>query len=257
MIKKEIMRLMCEKLDMTRQRIYQIVNQKKKQHKYTISRETAAYILAAEEGIDISQYLSEEELAKVRDATGMIVAPSTKMQVVKKHIRQPLTVEIAKEFKIVDPYLPKKLINEAAEMAKVYPVVYLFENSIRNLIRSVMGVKHGKDWWNTKVSRRIRENVQNRKAREKIVRWHGKRGAHPIFYTDIDDLKSIITTNWSDFHDIFPKLSWVTNTIDVIEVSRNVVAHNNPLSERDIDRLKLFFEDWLKQVSEWHSSKRT
>lgn len=167
MIKKEIIRLLCEKRDVTPQRIYQMINEKKKQHKYTISRETAAYLLAAEEGIDISQILSEEELSKVRDVTGTLVIPNMKKQTRKIRTKQPLIVEIAKEFKVVDPNLPKKLITEAAEMAKVYPIIYLYENSVRNLIQSVMGTKYGKDWWSTRVSRKVKENAMNRREKEK------------------------------------------------------------------------------------------
>jgi hypothetical protein len=33
-----------------------------------------------------------------------------------------------------------------------------------------------------------------------------------------------------------------------IEASRNVVAHMNALRQRDIQRIKINFEDWLDQI---------
>jgi len=162
-----------------------------------------------------------------------------------------IVVEIDKGVKIVDPLLPKKFIDDATKMAGVYPVVYIFENSVRNLISTVMKSKHDEKWWETKVGAKINEKVKSRIDNEDKNPWHGRRGAHPIFYTDIDELKSIITANWSDFQDIFPNLQWVTGKIDEIEMSRNVIAHNNPLEDRDIVRLKLNLEDWLKQIAGW------
>jgi len=78
--------------------------------------------------------------------------------------------------------------------------------------------------------------------------WHGKRGSAPIFYTLIDDLKSIIKNNWGDFASLFPNQTWIDTRIGEIERSRNIIAHNNPLAKRDIDRIKLYFEDWEAQV---------
>jgi len=251
MINKQIFSLLLEKCKVTPQRIYRMIDEKKKHHNYTISKETAAYLLAAESGIDISKYLEEDELTKVREVKEPIILTQTKSRAPAKGVSKQIVVEIAKELKIVDPLLPKKLVDEATEMAAVYPIVYIFENSVRNLISNVMEAKYGGKWWDSKVGSKVKERVKSRMDKEDKNRWHGKRGAHPIFYTDIEDLKSIITANWSDFEDIFPNLQWVSGKIDEIEMSRNVIAHNNPLELRDITRLKLNLEDWIMQISRW------
>jgi hypothetical protein len=146
------------------------------------------------------------------------------------------------------------MIEEAKKMAGVYPVVYVFENSVRSLIMSVMTKKHGEDWFKTKVSGKVQKRVQERIDNEDKNRWHGKRRSHPLFYTDIDDLDSIISTNWSDFEDYFPDQAWVKGKIDEIEMSRNTIAHNNPLEDRDITRLRLDLGDWIRQISRWAES---
>jgi hypothetical protein len=46
----------------------------------------------------------------------------------------------------------------------------------------------------------------------------------------------------------FPSESWFPSIVEKIEASRNVVAHMNPVRKRDIDRIRLNFEDWLEQV---------
>lgn len=251
MIPKEIRKALIEKTGKTPQRIYQMIKEKKKEHRYTISREMAAYILAAEKGIDISKILPEDELAKLREL-GMSETPIGKKErkvLEKERTPQQIVIDIAKEFRVVDPFLPKKLVTEAVEMAKVYPIVYLFENSVRNLIQIVLEKKYGPNWWD-KVPQRVKREIAKRMRKEKENRWHGKRGIHEIFYTTIGELNSIIITNWPDFKKIFPNEAWIKSRIDEIEFSRNIIAHNNPLAERDIKRLKLYYGDWIRQIKE-------
>ena len=257
MISKEIMKLLLEKTKVSVPRIYQMIDEKKELYSYAISKETAASPVAAENGIDISKYLKEDELASVRELKAVIV-PTVKLRSAARDTSsKQIVVEIDKGVKVVDPLLPKKFIDDATKMAGVYPVVYIFENSVRNLIANVMISKHDEKWWDTNVGAKIKEKVKGRMDNEDKNRWHGKRGAHPIFYTDIDELKSIITTNWSDFENIFPNLQWVTGKIDEIEMSRNIIAHNNPLEDRDVLRLKLNLEDWIKQIASWTQQNNT
>ena len=50
---------------------------------------------------------------------------------------------------------------------------------------------------------------------------------------------------WKIFKSLLPSARWLDGRVEVIEASRNVVAHMNPLQKRDIDRIRLNFEDWL------------
>ena len=248
MINRKIFSLLVSRTGRSASRVYQMIHDRRRQHMYTISKETAAYLIAAEVGIDISRILPSEELAEVRDVTSATIAPipiaGPRMSGQERH-----KARVPKGSGIACPYIPDALVPEATEMAKVYSLVYVFENSVRNLIRSTMDAKYGKDWWDSKAPRRVRDVVESRKKEEEKRKWHGKRGAHPILYTDIEDLKAIINTNWSDFKHLFPNLSWVSTVVDVIETSRNVIAHNNPLSKADIQRLKVYFDDWVRQIS--------
>lgn len=225
-----------------------------------VDRDIALLILAYENQIDVRKPRYKVQKEKLGKFEGELKTQKTATLVPifaaaqsKTKQRKPATkqtvIELGKGMKITGPLLPKRLIDEATQMANVYPIVYVFENSVRNLISHVMSTKHGDKWWDQKVSSTIKKKVRERIEKEDKNRWHGKRGAHPIFYSDIDDLNSIITTNWQDFKDVFPSHQWVTARIDEIEMSRNVVAHNNPLEKRDIQRLELYLGDWIKQIS--------
>lgn len=129
-----------------------------------------------------------------------------------------------------------------------YLAFFCLENSARELIAERMKEKHGIDWWDSKVSRTVREKVAGRQEKEGENRWHVRRGAGEIFYTDFGDLKSIIQNNFEDFADLFPDVSWVVSRFTELEASRNIVAHNNLLEQREVDRIKMYLADWVRQV---------
>lgn len=237
------MREIREKSSKSTTRIYKMIEERMKTH--AVNKETAAYLLAMEHDINISRYLGEEQLKQVREVRSPIIIRKASLTQQAQH---PISVNIEPVVKITIPNIPKKIINEAQKMSYAYPYVYLFENSARFLIVNVLQ-QHGNNWWNEKASSDAIRNAQNRKDKEQVNRWHAKRGSHPIFYTDMHDLYSIIVKNWDDFKDIFPNQTWVKSRFDEIELARNIVAHNNPLPNDEITRLKLDLKSWVKQIS--------
>jgi len=147
-----------------------------------------------------------------------------------------------------DPFIDNQMFNAANNNAEIYPVVYLFENSVRNFVVAVMKKNYGNDWWTEKVEKvntRIRDNVNIRRLAEKESPWHSKRGADPIYYTDIEDLEKIINTYSKDFRKILKgKFEHVIVWIDEIEKTRNILAHNNLVAKKDRERLTVFARDW-------------
>jgi len=196
----------------------------------------------------LDQYLAR----KVTSSSSVLVAQgNTKGRASGKGSLKQVIIDVGKGLRVTDPLLPRKLVEEASRMAGIYPVVYIFENSVRNLVSNVMTRKYGDKWWDVKITGKMKETVRGRIEKDERNRWHGRRGAHPIFYTDIGDLKSIITANWADFQAIFPNQQWVSGKIEEIEMSRNVIAHNNPLEDRDVTRLEIYLQDWIMQISRW------
>ena len=219
--------------------------------------EDGIYLLAAKSGINLNKYLPKEKVEDIRNLLfqlnqhakpGIVESPR------KKSINKVVQLSVGKTFKVSDPLLPQKVLTEAREMAEVvYPLLYVFENSVREMIIRVMQSAHGPAWWDAKVSKDTRQEVQKRKTKEDQNPWHGKRGVHPIYYTDLEHLGRIVQNNWTDFKAILPTIQWLTQRVDEISHSRNPVAHMNPLSKDDIQRIRVYFRDWEKQIR----SKRT
>ena len=261
-LSRKLRETVCEKLNIKSAQLYNRISAKAIEAGVT-DRDVALLLLAHENKIDVAKprfavpqpKLDALDKYMVRRGTSqapiLLSQSTTKPRTSRKNENKQIVFDLGRDLRITDPLLPKKIVDDAKEMAGVYPVIYIFENSVRNLVSDVMKTKYHDSWWESRVGASIKRRVRERIEKEDKNRWHGKRGAHPIFYTDIDDLKSIITANWSDFEGIFPNQQWVTGKIDEIEMSRNVIAHNNPLEERDVTRLRLNLQDWISQISRW------
>ncbi len=250
MTNRELRKALLGKLGITPQAL-SLRAQKVKRDRGPMSTEDAVYVIAHDNDLDISKYLTADDVARIRairpaisGAQAAAAPPAT-----RPSRRRDVAVTIGKSLPIRDPVLPEQIINEARLMAEqVYPRLYLLENSAREVIRRVMAGALGKDWWKSAPAR-VRGTVEKRKAAEKKQPWHGKRGAHEIFYTDIDDLKSIVNSNWKLFENVFPSFNWFSHQIDVVSPSRNISSHHNPLHPDDIKRIEVYFSDWLKQIN--------
>jgi predicted restriction endonuclease len=161
------------------------------------------------------------------------------------------TIEIAKEFKVTDPMLSEQKLLEAKNMASIYPLLYVLENSIRELIDRVMSAKHGPDWWDTHAPQDIKRKVADHMSDEKRNSWHQKRGSRPIDYTDLKDLKPIVRKAALEIVPGFiPSIEWFDSFIDEVYRSRCVLCHMNPLDDNNITAVKVKFRQWQKQVAE-------
>lgn len=243
MINKTIMEELKKKK--SQPRIYAMISKIRKDSGYRIRKEEAACLLAGQLGIDITKIISDEELEEMKK-----IEITTPIQILTKKdkILKVVNIKLG-NFIVNEPLLPKRIKDEAQKMANyVYPRFYIFENSARNLILRIMENKYNNTWWDSKVSIDIKKKVEDRLKHEKNNLWHSKRNAHKIFYTDFGDLKLIIINNWNEFKDIFPQQDWITSKFSELELSRNIIAHNNPLQADDIKRIETYFKDWIKQI---------
>lgn len=136
----------------------------------------------------------------------------------------------------------------ALESLEAHLAFFCFENSARELITQRLAKNHGANWWDQCATSVLKKKVQDRQDKEGKNRWHVKRGAGEIYYTDFGDLASLIRNNWGDFEELFPDPEWVISRFNELELSRNIVAHNNTLEKRERDRIAMYLRDWVRQA---------
>jgi len=213
----------------------------------SIDQAACFYIKKNNLDINVSSIIDDVTRKAVQDEFASENRPNPAIKISKrKQNQKPL-------LKSDDPFVDNQTFNAAYSNAEIYPIIYLFENSVRSFIVAVMKKDFGDSWWTEKVEKvntRIKENVEIRRLAEKEAPWHSTRGADPIYYTDIDDLKKILNTYSKEFRKILKgKFEHVIVWIDEIEKTRNTLAHNNPVTKRDRDRLMLYAHDWGKYVN--------
>lgn len=129
-----------------------------------------------------------------------------------------------------------------------YLAFFCLENAVRELVSERLLEVHGSGWWTKVVPAAVRLRVERRQDSEGQNRWHISRGAAEIDYTDFGDLRLMIQSNWADFGDLFPDQNWVIARLSELEASRNVIAHMNVLDAREESRVRLYLQDWTRQV---------
>jgi len=252
---KAIKNALLKKRDITPQRLSQLTNARKRE--LPMSTEHAVYTIAFEHGIDIAKELDVEETAEVRRLVSALRSNGT-MTPEPRAPRPTKRTKVTKTVKVtiagVDagtiPALKPQHASEAKAMAeKVYPTVYIFENSVRDLIERVLQAQFGANWWTTATPGTIQKTAAKHKADEKKDPWHGRRGTRQIDYVFLVDLWAIIKHQWKLFKALFPNQAWVETLItNDMNVSRRPLAHMNPLSVDDVTNVEVAFRKWVKQL---------
>ena len=220
--------------------------------------EDGIYLLAAQSGINLNKFLPAEKVAEIRELLFQIKGSTQAFGLLthkpkERNANKNITVNICRSVTLNSSLLTEKTLLEAKNMAeKVYPLLYLFENSVREMIIRIMRHAYGNNWWDAdmKVSKDIKDTVKDRLAKETNNPWHGRRGAHPIYYTDLEHLGQIVKNNWPLFKQVLPSQEWFGQRVKEISQSRNPVAHMNPLAKEDVERIKVYTRDWEKLINQ-------
>ncbi|MGH2727558.1 MAG: Swt1 family HEPN domain-containing protein [Actinomycetota bacterium] len=217
----------------------------------------ATYIVAHRAGVPINRWLDESTLATVASFESQVAA---KEGTAPAQIRTAPATKGTKGAREVTLFpgiptarLSAKHMRDAERMAKVYPLLYVFENSAREFIDGHLAQKYG-DWWDDPkiVPTDVRRTVEISRKAEAENRTHTSRKARPIYYTTFGDLVRIVESEKGRTvfkKPLFPRPTWFTELVKASEHTRNIVAHMNPLQPADVRRLEMALQDWLKQTA--------
>ncbi|MGB7061087.1 MAG: Swt1 family HEPN domain-containing protein [Candidatus Zixiibacteriota bacterium] len=238
MVDRRIKKLLLDKLQITQQAVS--LRAKKLKATYgPMTTEEAVYVIAHQEGIDLSRFLPIQQLDRVRSLVPKDL-PS---------IDQAKTVVKAKKVKVKRtssyPLVQNRVISRSVVIGhESFPQMFVLENSIRELIRRILSEVYGKDWWIKAVSKNIQQVVSRTMDKEKRYPHRPKRGLHPIFYSNFDDLKQIVLQNRKQFANAIINFQWFEVQMNEVYMARNSLAHNTPITDDDAARIRLFHREW-------------
>ena len=136
--------------------------------------------------------------------------------------------------------------NEALEMARLYALLYCFENEVRTLIRETLEEKEGIDWWD-KLPARVRSHAEARQTAALKDSWLEGQKRDLLGFVDFGMLASIITEKWECFS-IIPSQHWLRQRMDELEKARNFIAHNRMLLPSEFQRIYMYIADWNRVI---------
>lgn len=140
------------------------------------------------------------------------------------------------------------LVYQGRKAASVYIYFFCIENGVREFIHERLSERVGPQWWEKVVSAKIRQRVEQLKAKEEKYRYTTPRSTQPIGYTLFGDLADIMSSNWEHFSDVLPDQHWLQSRFGDLETLRNTIMHTGTLPEVEVERVESIARDWLRQV---------
>ncbi len=137
--------------------------------------------------------------------------------------------------------------NDALEMARLYAVLFCFENEIRQFIREALEETEGVDWAD-KLPTNIKQFAESRKEAAIKDSWLEGEKSDILGFVDFGHLAQIIVAKWEHFKDVVPTQHWLKQRLDELEKARNFIAHNRMLLPSEFQRLYMYVDDWNKAI---------
>ena len=137
--------------------------------------------------------------------------------------------------------------NNALEMARLYAVLFCFENEIRDFIRDTLEEKEGVEWPKN-LPAKITEHIESRQATILKDSWLEGEKIDVLGLVDFGHLAQIIINKWDYFKDIIPTQHWLKQRMDELEKARNFIAHNRMLLPSEFTRMYMYISDWNRMI---------
>jgi Swt1-like HEPN len=138
--------------------------------------------------------------------------------------------------------------NEALQMARIYALMYCFENAVRQLVKERLQEKYKADWWTQGVPQKVKAFAEGRQQTAQQDSWLEGDKADLLAFVEFGHLADMITNSWEDFSDLVPSQHWLKQRMEELEKARNFIAHNRLLLPAEFDRIEMYVADWNRMV---------
>lgn len=137
--------------------------------------------------------------------------------------------------------------NDALEMARLYAVLFCFENEIRALIRETFEDHFGPEWWEH-IPSKIQTFCAARQEAAFKDSWLEGTKTDALGFLEFGHLSDIIIFQWDLFQDLIPSQHWLKQRMDELEKARNFIAHNRKLLPAEFERIYMYVNDWNRVI---------
>lgn len=132
-------------------------------------------------------------------------------------------------------------------MARLYAVLFAFENHVRDFIRETLSENEGLNWLD-KLPAKIKQHAESRQNTAHQDSWLEGEKTDLLGFLDFGHLAQVILNKWEHFESIIPSQHWLKQRMDELEKSRNFIAHNRMLLPSEFQRMYMYIADWNRVV---------
>lgn len=136
---------------------------------------------------------------------------------------------------------------EALQMARLYSILFCFENEIRDLIRQTLEENIGPTWWDS-LTVKTKKHAESRQKTALKDSWLEGEKQDLLGFVDFGMLGNIIIEKWTYFENIIPSQQWLKQRMDELEKARNFIAHNRMLLPSEFQRIYMYISDWNRVI---------
>jgi hypothetical protein len=138
---------------------------------------------------------------------------------------------------------PSLLEHEQKVMSHAYSIFYVLENRLRMFLERKLREAYGGGMWE-KVPADVKRYAERAKSKE-------KESTLSLFhYMLFKHLGNIIGKNWDIFQRTFHKTTGIIARLDELESIRHRIAHCRQLSNDELAKLRLFFNEIYSMITD-------
>ena len=133
-------------------------------------------------------------------------------------------------------------------MKQAYELLFRLENSLRQLIKQELQKQFGEDWWEKGATHDAKKESDKHRQDPKW-KWHEPIKDSPLNFVDFDTLHDImVDKNWEIFKEILGPQAHFSANFKNLEAPRNIIAHNNLLSQEEFYDFRRNTERLLRMI---------
>jgi len=141
------------------------------------------------------------------------------------------------------------LEDAADRMKQAYELLFRLENSLRLLIEKELKRRFGEVAWWEKGATHDAKKESDRHRQDPKWKWHEPIKDSPLNFVDFDTLHDIIVDkNWGIFEGILGPRATFSANFKNLEAPRNIIAHNNLLSQEEFYDFRRNTERLLRMI---------
>ena len=141
-----------------------------------------------------------------------------------------------------------EVVDAANRAAEGYRLFFVFETYLRELVVEVLSSDSTMQWWN-KIPPDVRTAIEELEQTEETKSWMvlGTRDKSSLM--TYPQLIRVIDECWKEgFVDLLRDKTLVQEARTLSHL-RNTIAHMTPISNEEIDRVRLIMRDWFRMVA--------